>query len=242
MGYPLTRSHILLYDTDHWLEFIQASVSAEFHRPDNVLARVYRMINAARDNWFSLVQTPSETHLDWLHRYLEILAFGANAISGLIGPPLTTRRFLTTFSQRVDTLGVPQLLTGMYGLLGFSEGARGSITAWMEGFETDFNHLLETTPAPPRHLADCRQSYYQQGVRALLAGETPGNAIWPLLRIWLDLHRSLSKPSPGKEAWEDCLASLSLTEDQTEQKTEALDAYLDTLEINIESWSETYGG
>ena len=240
MGYPLTHYHIRLFDTNHWLEFIQSSVNADFHRPDNVLARVNLFLNAAREGWFSLIQTPSETHVEWLNQYLMVLAHSANAIAGLIGPPLTTRRFLETFNQRVHTLGVPHLITGFLGLLGFSEEDRGSLAAWHAGCEKDFKHMLETA-VPPTHLTKCRQRYYLEGIRALIQGETPDQAIWPLLRIWLDLHRTMPEPSPGREAWEDCLSSLNLTDAQTGQKTEALDAYLDTLEINLETWAEIYG-
>jgi hypothetical protein len=240
MGYPLTHNHILLFDTDHWLEFIQASVSANFHRPDNVLARVNFFLNSAREGWFSLVQSPPETHLDWLHQYLEILSKAANAISGLIGPPLTTRRFLMTFDHRANALGVPNLITGFLGLLGFSEDSRESIDAWINGFEVDFGHLQETA-IPPIHLKACRQRYYLDGIRVLSQEDPPDPAIWPLLRTWLDLHRTLPKSSPGQEIWEGLLTSLNLTKDQTAQKAEALDAYLDTLEINIESWAESYG-
>ena len=240
MGYPLTHYHILLFDTNHWLEFIQSSVNPNFHRPDNVLARVNLFLNAARDDWFSLVQTPSETHVQWLHQYLQVLAQAANAIAGLIGPPLTTRHFLATFNQRVHTLGVPNLITGFFGLLGFTEENRGSLSTWLEGCEADFEYMLETS-VPPIHLAECRQRYYLEGIRALIHDETPDHALWPLLRIWLDLHLTMPEPSPGREAWEDCLSALNLIEAQADQKTEALDAYLDTLEINLESWAEIYG-
>jgi len=240
MGYPLTRNHILLFDTDHWLEFIQASVSADFHRPDNVLARVNLFLGAARDNWFSLIQTPSKTHLEWLHRYMEILALAANALAGLIGPPLTTRRFLRTFNQRVNNLGVPNLITGFFGLLGFSEDERSSLTVWHEGLSLDFNHLLETA-VPPTHLTECRRRYYLDGIQALIQNELPDHGLWPLLRIWTDLHLAMPKPSPGLDVWQECIASLNLSEAQTEETIEALDAYLDTLEVNIESWSEAYG-
>ncbi len=240
MGYPLTYNHILLFDTDHWLEFVQASVSSDFHRPDNVLARVNLFLSEAREQWFSLIQTPSETHTAWLHRYLEILALAANAIAGLIGPPLTTRRFLTSFNQRTHTLGVPNLIAGFFGLLGFSDQERGSLARWVEGLDADFDHLLETS-VPPAHLTACRQPYYLEGIKALMEYETPDQALWPLLRIWTDIHLSMTKPSPSLEVWQGCLKSLNLTEEQSSQKATALDAYLDTLEVNIESWAEAYG-
>mgnify|MGYP001054310675 CR=1 FL=1 len=240
MGYPLTHNHILLYDTDHWLEFIQSSVSAEFHRADNVLARVNVMAGAARENWFSLIQTPSLTHTEWLHRYLEIMALTANAVAGLIGPPLTTRRFMITFETRVDSLGVPKTLTGFLGLLGYSQDHDDTITTWVNAFENDLNYL-STTSKPPVHLAPCRTAYYLNALRFMIENGDQRDAIWPLLRTWLDVHLAAPKPTPGVEAWQDCLSALDLSEGSTSQKIDALDAYLDTVDILIESWADVYG-
>lgn len=240
IGYPLIKYHILLFDTDHWLEFIQSSVSADYHRPDNVLARVNLFMTKARSHWFSLTQNPPQTHLEWLDRYLETLALAANAIAGLIGPPLTTRRFLMHFSQRVDTLGVPNLLIGLNGLLGFSEEAVGNLSTWIEGFEEDYENLFCSVD-PPVHLAKCRQNYYLHGLQAILQSETPEHAIWPLLRTWSDVHLASPELSAENEKWVNCLNCLNLNEDQLILKTDALDAYLDTLEIHIETWSDTYG-
>ncbi len=240
MGYPLTYNHILLYDTDHWLEFIQSSVTAEFHRSDNVLARVNIFSSAARENWFSLVQTPSQTHQEWLHRYLEILALGANAVSGLIGPPLTTRRFLMTLADRLETLGVPKIIAGFHGLLGFSESHGDKLNDWITAFEQDLAYLCDTTD-PPVHLTPCRHAYYLDGIRALAESEDPAQASWPLLRTWLDIHLAAPQPSPRLEIWDSCLSDLGLSEDNTSQKFDAVDAFLDNVEIVIESWAQAYG-
>lgn len=240
MGYPLTHNHILLFDTDHWLEFIQSSVSAEFHRADNVLARVNVMAGAARENWFSLIQTPSQTHTEWLHRYFEILALAANAVSGLIGPPLTRRRFMMTFEARVEALGVPKILAGFTGLLGYSQDLDGKLEAWVNAFEKDIRYL-STTSEPPVHLAPCRKAYYLDALHFLIEDGNQRDAIWPLLRTWLDIHLAAPKPTPGVDAWTDCLSSLDLSEKSTSQKTDALDAFLDTVDILIESWADVYG-
>jgi hypothetical protein len=56
----LTFYHIILYDSDHWLEFIQSTVSAEFHRADHVLARVNPLLHSAREIWRTLNEQPPE--------------------------------------------------------------------------------------------------------------------------------------------------------------------------------------
>ena len=240
MGYPLTYNHILMYDTDHWLEFIQSSVSAEFHRADNVLARVNVMAGAARENWFSLIQTPSQTHAEWVHRYMEILALAANAVAGLIGPPLTRRRFMMTFEARVEALGVPKILAGFTGLIGYSEDLDDKFEAWVNAFEKDFEYLSSTSE-PPAHLAPSRKSYYLDALHYLIENGNQRDAVWPLLRTWLDVHLAAPKPTPGADVWESCLTALNISESDTSQKTDALDAFLDTVDILIESWADVYG-
>ena len=240
MGYPLTHNHILMYDSDHWLEFIQSSVSAEFHRADNVLARVNVLAGAARENWFSLIQTPSQTHTEWVHRYMEILALAANAVAGLIGPPLTRRRFMMTFEARVEALGVPKILAGFTGLLGYSEELDDKFESWVNAFEEDFEYL-STTSEPPVHLAPCRKNYYLDALHFMIEDGNKREAVWPLLRTWLDVQLAAPKPTPGVDVWESCLSALDISENAASQKTEALDAFLDTVDIMIESWAEVYG-
>jgi len=240
LGYPLTHPQVILYDTDHWLEFIQSSASAEFHRSDNVLARVNSLFSAARNNWLDVMQTPSETHQAWLIQYLEILTLAANAISGLIGPPLATRRFMRTYFNRVETLGVPKIMAGFTGLLGYSDDHAEHLPQWINSFEEEYARLQNTDSIPP-HLSDCRQAYYLNGIRALASGSHPGWAIWPLLRTWLDIRLAAPQNGSVSETWESMLSTLDLGESAISEKIDALDAYLDTLEITIESWADIYG-
>jgi len=223
LGYPLTNNHILLYDHEHWLEFIQSCVSADFHRPDNVLARVNGLITSARDHWLSLTQNTNMPHIDWLDQYLETLSLAANGIAGLIGPPLTRRRFLMEFSARTESLGTPKVLIGFYGLLGFTDVNKENLSQW-------------TTA-----LAPCRHPYYLEAIYSLSDSDTPEQSAWLLLRTWLDARLSFEMSSPGAEAWENCLSVLGLTQESASQKTEALDAYLDNIEVIIETWSDEYG-
>lgn len=240
MGYPLTNNHILLYDHEHWLEFIQAGVSANFHSPDNVLARVNGFITSARDRWLSLIQNPDISHNNWLDQYLEILSLAANGVSGLIGPPLTRRRFLMEFTARAQSLGTPKVLVGYYGLLGFSEVDQETLREWTSALTEDLCALSEK-PTIPVHLSACRQPYYLNAIRALIASDSPEQSAWVLLRTWLDVRLAFEESKPDKPTWENCLSTLGLTKESASQKTEALDAYLDNLEVIIEAWSDEYG-
>ncbi len=239
LGYPLTNNNILLYDHEHWLEFIQAGVSANFHRADNVLERVNALLSSARDRWFDLMQSPDKSHLDWLDGYFESLSLAANAVAGLIGPPLTRRRFLFDFNARVETLGTPKVLVGFYGLLGWTDTINEFLMEWINAFGDDLSSLTEASNLPV-HLSPCRYRYYLTAIKALAESDSPKQAVWPLLRTWLDLQLASKKPTPHAGIWESCLAAVGLTKDNALQKVEGLDAYLDSLEIIIEAWSDKY--
>ncbi len=240
LGYPLTHYHILLFDTDHWLEFIQASINAEFHRPDNVLARVNGLLNKARENWFSLIQSPPLSHPEWLHQYLSTLTLAANAVIGLIAPPLTTRRFMMDLEGQTSALGAPSLYLGVKHLIGLSEELSYQFNDWLSSLEKDFDHLLKY-PEAPVHLSPCRKDYYLKAIQSLAESGKPEHAMWPLLRTWLDIQLASPKPAPSWDDFNLLLDSLHLAEQDAAQKTEALDAYLDNIEILVEDWTENYG-
>ncbi len=236
LGYPLANNNIALHDTDHWLEFIQAGVSADFHRPDNVLARTRTMLDEARSRWFTLLQSPPVDHAHWVQGYLAILSLAANAANGLIAPPLTTRRFLIDFELGVTSLGVPKILAGFQGLLGSPDIGAEDLLEWSDALEAEFDRLdAERTPT---HLAPCRQAYYLNAIRWLATSEFASATTWPLLKIWTDLRCLNGKGASGE--WESCLERLQLAADQLETKTEALDAYLDTVEVVLETWANAY--
>jgi len=198
------------------------------------------MQSAARERWRTLFTMPPESYLNWLDQFMETLSLGANALAGLIGSPLTTRRFMRTFHERIESLGTPEVWSSFTGLLGCSEGFQVDHKVLIEAFGQDLHHVAETVTPPPR-LAPCRHPYYVQGIRALARSEDPTNMLWPLLSVWLDIHLSLPEPSPGYSTWQAFLGDLNLVEEVSEGKTRALDVFLDQVEVLIEAWAEAYG-
>lgn len=236
LGYPLTKNHILLHDTDHWLEFLQSVVTADFHRPDNVLTRTRSLLDEARTQWFTLLQSPPSDHAHWVLGYLAILSLAANAANGLIAPPLTTRRFLIDFELGLTSLGVPKILAGFQGLLGSPDIGAEDLLAWSDGLESEFNRL--DPKHAPAHLSPCRHAYYLNAIRWLATSEFASATIWPLIKVWTDL--CCLNGIGASDEWEGFLNRLQLAPDQLETKTEALDSYLDNIEVVLESWAEEY--
>ena len=236
LGYPMTQPKILLHDTNHWLEFIQAGVSADFQSPENVLARSNSQLASARQTWLSLLKAPPESHPLWIRQYLNILALAANAVVGLISPPLTTRRFLVNFREQTLTLGAPAILADFSSLLGNLDVSTQQLRDWEEALTDEL--AQSTNQQIPLDLAPCRHAYYLNAIEALILGDAPEEALWPLLKVWTDLNCSnQTKPSP---AWADCLTALQLNKEHLDQKAEALDMFLDNVELVLETWANAY--
>ena len=236
LGYPMTQPKILLHDTNHWLEFIQAGVSADFQSADNVLARSNTQLNSARQTWLSLLKSPPNSHPLWIRQYLDILTLAANAVAGLIGPPLTTRRFLVKFREQALTLGAPATLANFSGLLGNLDVTPQQLSDWTDAFESEL--LQSADQQVSQSLASCRHAYYLNAIRALTLGDAPEEALWPLLKTWTELNCSpQTKPSAD---WDECLTDLQLNKEHLAQKAEALDAFLDNVELVLETWANAY--
>ena len=236
LGYPVTQPKIMLYDTNHWFEFIQAGVSADFQSAENVLARADLQLAAARQNWLNLLKSSPESQVLWIQQSLDILALAANAVAGLIGPPLTTRRFLVKFREQALTLGAPAVLGDFISLLGNLDVTQEQLRGWTDAFEAELTQ--SAGQAIPLDLAPCRHAYYLNAIRALTVGEAPEEALWPLLKVWTDLNCAVStKPS---EAWLDCIDALQLNKEHLNQKADALDAFLDNVELVLETWANAY--
>ncbi|QRN82694.1 hypothetical protein JR338_09735 [Chloroflexota bacterium] len=236
LGYPVTQPNILLHDTNHWFEFIQAGVSADFQSAENVLARSNLLLEAARENWLNLLKSTPASHALWLQQYLDILYLAANAVAGLIGSPLTTRRFLVKFREQALTLGAPAILADFIGLLGNLDATQDQLFDWTKAFEAE---LSEAADQPiPLDLAPCRHSYYLNAIRALTQGDAPEEAVWPLLKVWTDLNCLVTaKPSAS---WTELLNALQLNMEHLDPKAEALDAFLDNVELVLETWANAY--
>ncbi len=194
------------------------------------------MLESARGNWLNLLKSTPASQAHWLQQYLTILSLAANAVAGLIGSPLTTRRFLVKFREQALTLGAPAILADFIGLLGNLDATQEQLYDWTKAFEAELSQAADQPI--PLALAPCRHPYYLNAIRALTQGDAPEEAVWPLLKVWTDLNCAVtSNPSP---AWVAFLNALQLNKEHLDPKAEALDAFLDNVELVLETWANAY--
>lgn len=230
----------ILYDPQHFLDFTQASVRGQFDRADRVLVRSRTRLDHSRQIWLELQElTSTEPDVQAFTQFLRAVENAANAVAGLSGPPLTERRFLQQFPARGAGVQRPGLAAGLLGLLGASQIEAVQLRAWLPAWQADFQAVSLDSALTRLH--PYRYSYYLRGIEALLDSPSPRDALWPLLRTWLSLaslQPALTDPGAG---WHEAFQRLGWSGAGFQNRLEALDAYLDTIDELLEAWASEHG-
>ncbi len=139
-----------LYVTQHFFEFVQAGVRAEYDEPANMLARARRNAEHARQIWSGL-QLSQETGPMRLLSYLKGVNHAANAIALLTGGPLAERRFQLQFPERAGAAGAPGLAAGLLGLLGGAQVDAATLSEFLPEWEKAFRRGGQPKQGPRKH-------------------------------------------------------------------------------------------
>ena len=233
---PVIYGCKILYDPQHFLDFVQASVRGQFSRPDNVLERARRQLEHARQIWFDL-QIEGAPGPEQIGKYLHSIDHVANAVACLNGPPLGERRFLQRFGDRANLIGQPALVGKILGLIG-GQNASAEI---LQKMMPDWQIAYRAVENPPARLHIHRLGYYQKAFDFYLSPGQPFQAVlWPLLRTWTGAAVLL--PAAGQETWRNALGQLGLTEKNGfADCVHNLDAFLDQVEDVLADWSKKAG-
>jgi hypothetical protein len=229
----------ILYDPQHFADFLQASVRGQYDRPDHVLERSRPLAEQARKNWFSFQMGESFTDIQQVSKYLQILELAANAVSQLTGAHLTERRFLVKFSVQVAAIDRTGLMAGLMGLLNVSQFVPADLQIMIENWNMAFE--LAQKNAPPPELSVARRNYYAHAFDAFVSGNQPMMALWPLLRNWTHLIAFVPDNSPVRKFWQDTCFQAGLLGAGFSEKLEAVDSYLDMIDETLEHWAITNG-
>jgi len=270
IGSSLYSGPLLLHDTQHWFDFTQASVKAQFWQADNVNARSRQLLSQARQGWVSLdaiglagsvaggVAGGDATGLAWkasfstqqVSAYLQALEHAANAVACLNGEPMTERRFLPLFRERSQAAGNPGLSIGLAGLAGASLVDGETIHSWLQSWQQAFKKS-GSLPGAPARLHPSRLGYYERAIEAFLSADRPAashpqDALWPLLRTWTRAVELISEAYPledGDEltAWNQACAHLQLDPPHFPDRLKGLDSFLDSIEELLEKWAQENG-
>lgn len=238
LGYTIFNCKSL-YDPRHYLDYTQAGVRGQFERADYVLERARPQFDYARRIWLELYSGPVVFGPELVETYLRAVTHAANAVALLGGAPLTERRFLLTFRQRVAALGRPGLFPGLLGLLGGpsvpAEALRGWLASWREAF------LAMPADVDRPRLHPERLPYYQRAMEALLETDEPRLALYPLMRTWTHAILAIGASAPARSAWQEACQQLGLAAESFNERLSALDAYLDLVEETLETWARENG-
>jgi hypothetical protein len=171
-------------------------------------------------------------------KYMKSLFHALNAIAELSGPPIQERRLLLEFPARAEAAGKPGMAAGAFGLLGANRVGIEKIKLWFSDWKSAFK-LASEKPNVDFRIHPVRMNYYEKAIKAMLEGETPLAAIWPLLHTWTLAAEVLE--GDHFNFWKNAVSDLGLLGAGFAERVEGLDQFLDDIEIVFEEIARENG-
>ena len=235
LGSLMCYSPLILHDTQHWFEFAQSGVFAQFLQPTNTIRRARPFIEQARQFWLSLDQDQSVPDAPEIWQYCRTLELAGNSLACLNGIPLTERRFILNLPERVQALGQPELASSFLNLFMPAEESPFTWEAWLSQWKAAILALNQTNNCPVS-LSTIRIPYYEMAIQ-VLSEENPAAAAWILMRTWTKALANLPRRTPELESWQQFLQVLGLGVENYRNRLEALDGYLELVEDAVNQWA-----
>ena len=234
---PEIYDPLMLYESEHFFQFVQAGLRDKFHEPVNTLQRARRNTDHARQMCNGL-QTPAESGPALVLKYLKAVNHAANAVAILNGMPLAERRLLLQFPARAEAAGRPGLPAGLLGLLGAQNADIFALAGSLPEWEKDFQEAA-SRPNVEGRIHPGRLAYYKKALEALLSGEHPQAILWPFIHTW-SLAAAVLPPA-RQVAWQSACQQLGLVGETFKEHVQELDQYLDSIEELLEELSTANG-
>jgi hypothetical protein len=237
---PAVYNCKIMYDPQHFLDFVQASVRGQFSNTEYVLFRVRNQAEHAREMWESFNSAPHPPSPQDISLYLHALEHAANALAGLSGQNLTERRFLLDLPEKIEAVHQTGFYPGFLGLLGAPTVDTAAMRSWLPEWRNAYT-ALPATEAPIR-LHSHRLLYYERAIDVILNSSTPHDALWPLWRTWTHAICALPADAPQRLAWQKAGEQLHLLGEAFSERIQGLDAFLDRVEEALDTWAREKGG
>jgi hypothetical protein len=171
-------------------------------------------------------------------QYMKSLYHAVNAVAELSGPPLQERRLMLEFAGRAETAQRPGMDAALTGLMGASSLEPSAIQSWLPDWKAAFEAAVESSRVDPR-IDPSRVNYYEKAILAMLEGKRPRSALWPLMQTWTLAVDVL--PEMAGNPWRAACDQLGFSAMGLEERVEALDAFLDEVEILLDDLAAQYG-
>lgn len=239
LGYEMYNP-MLLFEREKFFEFMQAGLRAgsEFNSPALALGRSRKLLFEARKGWMDLMDIPNEkAGPTQVRQFLRSINHAANSVAEISGAPLSERRFLLDFPARAKAAERPNFTADLFNLTGASNVDASTLANWLVDWKAAFLAASESEKADVQiHAA--RLNYYEKGMHALLEGETPLTALWPLIRTWTLCAAILPASAPN---WLAACQQLGLLGPGFVDRVSALDHYLDEIEVRLDEIAKLNG-
>ncbi len=239
LGSSVQNHPLLLHDVRHWFEFTQASVGAQFYRPDHVNGRARCLADQARDIWSDLKET-KKSHAERIRYYLQALSDAGNAVSVLSGIPLAKRRFSLDIKSRFEAIQEPESYMGFLSLTGSESLTGNEIEQMLPSWDAAFRLAGKQEIVPP-DLHPLRKDYYFKAFQKFLDDGLPSAVAMPFLRTWNKAICGILSTTPEYDDWLQSMSLFRLGKEDFADRMDALDAYLDHIDELLEKWANDHG-
>jgi hypothetical protein len=239
LGYEM-YDPMLLHEREKFFEFVQAGLRAgsEFEGAPLILLRCRALYTQARQGWQDVSNMSAQAAPKELRIYLEAVYWAANTIAELTGPPIPERRLLLEFPERAQAAERPGMSAGLLGLLGANQFNPEKIDPWLSDWKNAFTSACQTDSVDVR-IHPARLNYYEKAIKAMLGGDRPIAALWPLIHTWTLAANVLE--AEQLKAWHLAGSDLELAGAAFAQRIQGLDHYLDEIEMLLDEFAAANG-
>lgn len=240
LGYEM-YDPILLYEREKFFDFVQASLRAgfDFEQPPLTLQRCRKMLSHGRGIWMDLTEADeSAAGPKEVRRYMKSLFHALNAVAELSGPPIQERRLLLEFPARAEAARKPELTATAFSLLGSSRVDVDKVKTWLPDWKSAYT-LASGKPGVDLRIHPFRLNYYEKAIKAMLEGNIPFAALWPLFGTWTSAVETLE--GDHLNFWRKAAEELGLLGKEFAARMESLDRFMDEIEIIFEEFARESG-
>ena len=225
----------LLYQKGRFFEYTQSVVRAQFEEPVNIIKRSHYFADPARESWTEMQNYPENAKP---LRVLMCAYNAANSLACLSGPPIPERRLLVDFPERATRLELGEMIQTLFACVANNVSVE-TIRSWQPAWEQAFLSASKS-PADLR-LHPARLAYYKTAIEEQLSGNLPRAALWPLLLTWALAAENESFNEEETRVWNSVCVEAGLDARGIQDRLQALDEFLDSMEEILEQLAQDNG-
>jgi hypothetical protein len=231
LGYEM-YDPTLLYEREKFFDFVQASLRAgfDFEQPPLMLQRCRKLLSHGRQIWMDLMELDEPAGPKEIRKYMKSLFHAVNAVAELSGPPIQERRLMLEFPSRAESAQKGAMVADAFALIGANNVDAEKVKSWTSDWKSEFKLAGEKKEVDIR-INPARLNYYEKAIHAMLEGEIPSAAVWPLFHTWTLAADVLE--GDHLKFWQNAAGELGLLGVGFGEHVEALDHFIDEIEVTL---------